>query len=187
MNADDVTKVADKPSEEIASVVASQGSGELELNSKITLSCATSDAKIMYKLNDGEYLEYKEPITITVLPATLKTYAILNGESSKEITYTYHEVFTGTYNTYFGQLHAHTNLSDGAGSVESAFEYASKVKNLDFLAVTDHSNSFEGSIMKLQSMIQQIMKNGQLVKPQPKILLIKKLLIMILLAPDQLF
>ncbi|WP_027089771.1 CehA/McbA family metallohydrolase [Thomasclavelia saccharogumia] len=145
LNADDVTKVADKPSEEIASVVASQGSGELELNSKITLSCATSDAKIMYKLNDGEYLEYKEPITITVLPATLKTYAILNGESSKEITYTYHEVFTGTYNTYFGQLHAHTNLSDGAGSVESAFEYASKVKNLDFLAVTDHSNSFEGS------------------------------------------
>ena len=49
------------------------------------------------------------------------------------------------YNVYFGQLHSHTNLSDGAGSVDQAFSHASNVANLDFLAVTDHSNSFESS------------------------------------------
>jgi hypothetical protein len=47
------------------------------------------------------------------------------------------------YNLYFGQLHSHTTLSDGAGSVTDAFAHASAVPNLDFLAVTDHSNSFE--------------------------------------------
>ena len=48
------------------------------------------------------------------------------------------------YGLYFGQLHAHTNLSDGTGTVEQAFEHAANVENLDFLALTDHSNSFEG-------------------------------------------
>jgi len=47
------------------------------------------------------------------------------------------------YNVYFGQLHSHTNLSDGAGSVDQAFSHASIAANLDFLAITDHSNSFE--------------------------------------------
>lgn len=47
------------------------------------------------------------------------------------------------YNLYFGLLHAHTNLSDGAGTVEEAFSHASKVEGLDFFAVTDHSNSFD--------------------------------------------
>ena len=47
------------------------------------------------------------------------------------------------YQLYFGQLHSHTNISDGAGTVEEAFTHASNVDNLDFLAVTDHSNSFD--------------------------------------------
>jgi len=51
----------------------------------------------------------------------------------------------GTYNVYFGQLHSHTTLSDGAGTVTQAFAHAASAANLDFLAVTDHSNSFESS------------------------------------------
>ena len=47
------------------------------------------------------------------------------------------------YSLYFGQLHAHTDLSDGTGSVEEAFAYASQVPGLDFFAVTDHSQSFD--------------------------------------------
>ena len=47
------------------------------------------------------------------------------------------------WNLYFGQLHAHTNISDGTGTVTEAFEYAYDVENLDFFAVTDHSNSFD--------------------------------------------
>ena len=59
-------------------------------------------------------------------------------------TFTYQAPVTlDGYQLYFGQLHAHTNISDGAGSVEEAFEHASQVDNLDFLAVTDHSNSFD--------------------------------------------
>lgn len=44
---------------------------------------------------------------------------------------------------YFGQLHAHTDISDGTGTVEEAFQYASQVEGLDFFAVTDHSESFD--------------------------------------------
>lgn len=46
---------------------------------------------------------------------------------------------------YFGQLHSHSDISDGAGTVEEAFAYAATVPNLDFFAVTDHSESISGS------------------------------------------
>lgn len=46
---------------------------------------------------------------------------------------------------YFGLLHAHTAVSDGSGSVEEAFSHAAQVEQLDFFAVTDHSNSFDNA------------------------------------------
>ncbi len=46
---------------------------------------------------------------------------------------------------YFGLLHAHTDLSDGLGTVEEAFACASDVENMDFFGVTDHSNSFDNA------------------------------------------
>ena len=49
------------------------------------------------------------------------------------------------WNLYFGLLHAHTNISDGLGTVEEAFLQASGVEGLDFFAVTDHSNSFDNA------------------------------------------
>lgn len=49
------------------------------------------------------------------------------------------------YFFYFGQLHSHTDISDGKGSAAEAFAYASNVEGLDFLAVTDHSNSFDNA------------------------------------------
>lgn len=62
----------------------------------------------------------------------------------KTLTYTW-SFYVGKleYNVYFGQIHAHTNLSDGAGEVEDAFKYAAKANNVDFLAITDHSNWLE--------------------------------------------
>lgn len=44
---------------------------------------------------------------------------------------------------YFGQLHAHTAVSDGRGSAEEAYQ-AAREAGLDFYAVTDHSSSFDG-------------------------------------------
>lgn len=50
------------------------------------------------------------------------------------------------YGLYFGQLHAHTNISDGSGTVEETFRFASTVPGLDFFAVTDHSESFDNDL-----------------------------------------
>lgn len=49
------------------------------------------------------------------------------------------------WNLYFGQLHAHTSLSDGLGTVTEAFEYAANVEGLDFFAVTDYSDSLDNA------------------------------------------
>lgn len=46
-------------------------------------------------------------------------------------------------NHYYGNLHSHTSYSDGIGTVDEAYEYARDKANVDFLAVTDHSNSFD--------------------------------------------
>ena len=51
----------------------------------------------------------------------------------------------GGWNFYFGQLHAHSDISDGIGSPEEAFAYARAAENLDFFALTDHSDSFDNS------------------------------------------
>ena len=44
---------------------------------------------------------------------------------------------------YFGQLHSHTNYSDGAGSLAEAYQHAMSANNVDYLIVTDHSNYFD--------------------------------------------
>lgn len=49
------------------------------------------------------------------------------------------------YGLYFGLLHAHTDSSDGIGTVEEAFSHAAQAEGLDFFAVTDHSNSFDNA------------------------------------------
>ena len=50
------------------------------------------------------------------------------------------------YQLYFGQLHSHTQYSDGAGSLESALSYVKNLPdsaNVQFVAFTDHSNYFD--------------------------------------------
>lgn len=47
-------------------------------------------------------------------------------------------------NVYFGNLHAHTEYSDGTGTPEEAFAYARNVAKLDFLAVTEHNHLLGG-------------------------------------------
>ena len=49
----------------------------------------------------------------------------------------------GEYNIYFGNLHSHTCLSDGTGTPEEAYDYARYTANLDFLAITEHSNLYD--------------------------------------------
>lgn len=49
------------------------------------------------------------------------------------------------FNFYFGQLHSHTNYSDGVGTPDQALEYAKNAEQIDFLAITDHSNYFDST------------------------------------------
>ena len=80
----------------------------------------------------------KVTVTVTVKRADEK-------ETSKTWSFTIGEA---TFQRYFGQLHSHTQYSDGAGSLESALDYVKnlpKSANVDFVAFTDHSNYFDKS------------------------------------------
>ena len=80
----------------------------------------------------------KVTVTVTVKRADEK-------ETSKTWSFTIGEA---TFQRYFGQLHSHTQYSDGAGSLESALAYIKALPdsaNVDFVAFTDHSNYFDKS------------------------------------------
>ncbi len=121
-------------------------------SAEITLSTATEGAVIYFATStDGvsftEFAPYTEAIVVNKGFAKLVVQAYAEKEGYKTtqvIEKTFTERSSNTYGIYFGQLHSHTNISDGSGSVEEAFAHASNVKGLDFLAVTDHSNSFDG-------------------------------------------
>lgn len=95
-------------------------------NGKVTYTpaAAMADGKVM--------------VTVTVKRADKK-------ETSKTWSFTIGEA---TFQRYFGQLHSHTQYSDGAGSLESALAYVKALPdnaNVDFVAFTDHSNYFDKS------------------------------------------
>ena len=80
----------------------------------------------------------KVTVTVTVKRAD-------NKETSKTWSFTIGEA---TFQRYFGQLHSHTQYSDGAGSLDSALAYVKALPdnaNVDFVAFTDHSNYFDKS------------------------------------------
>ena len=52
------------------------------------------------------------------------------------------------YQAYFGQLHSHTQYSDGSGTLDSALTHIKNLPasaNIQFVAFTDHSNYFDKS------------------------------------------
>ena len=78
----------------------------------------------------------KVTVAVTVTRADSKT-------TSKTWSFTIGEA---TFQRYFGQLHSHTQYSDGAGSLDSALAYVKALPdnaNVDFVAFTDHSNYFD--------------------------------------------
>ena len=143
-------------------VRATPASGaSVEAGDTIELTAAAG-AEIYYTTDGTDPTEnsthYESPITLGSgegqVPAptddkslVIKAISVATNEEGEEeigdvCTFTYQAPVTlDGYQLYFGQLHSHTNISDGAGTVEEAFTHASNVDNLDFLAVTDHSNS----------------------------------------------
>lgn len=126
---------------------------EGEDSKTVTLTCATEGAVIWYALDNAEeFTQYDPAAPISLQKGfgtkTIRAYATLEGFSDSPLasrTFTQRE--TERYQLYFGQLHSHTSYSDGAGTAQEAFSHAKGLNhdqwNLDFLAVTDHSNSFD--------------------------------------------
>ena len=153
---DDPKPEEPKPGEAVKTspkVIVSPEGGEIGAGEEITLTCEGESAKIYFAVSaDGVNYQPDMPYTAPICfekgfaAAYLKAYSKAEGCESGEVTQAvFTEKFTPDWNVYFGQLHAHTNLSDGTGSVEEAFDYASKVEDLDFFAVTDHSDSFDNA------------------------------------------
>lgn len=153
---DDPKPEEPKPGEAVKTspkVMVSPEGGEIGAGEEITLTCEGESAKIYFAVSaDGVNYQPDMPYTAPICfekgfaAAYLKAYSKAEGCEPGEVTQAvFTEKFTPDWNVYFGQLHAHTNLSDGTGSVEEAFDYASKVENLDFFAVTDHSDSFDNA------------------------------------------
>ena len=99
------------------------------------VNAAYANGKITYTpaaaMADG-----RVTVTVTVKRADKK-------ETSKTWSFTIGEA---TFQRYFGQLHSHTQYSDGAGSLDSALAYVKALPdnaNVDFVAFTDHSNYFD--------------------------------------------
>ena len=69
-----------------------------------------------------------------------------------------------TYQPYFGQLHSHTQYSDGSGTLDSALSYIRSLPdsaNVQFVAFTDHSNYFDS---KNAPNVEAALYNTSLVK-----------------------
>lgn len=101
------------------------------------VNAAYADGKVTYT-PAADMADGKVTVTVTVKRADKK-------ETSKTWSFTIGEA---TFQRYFGQLHSHTQYSDGAGSLDSALDYVKnlpEIANVDFVAFTDHSNYFDKS------------------------------------------
>lgn len=99
------------------------------------VNAAYANGKVTYT-PAADMADGKVTVTVTVKRADEK-------ETSKTWSFTIGEA---TFQRYFGQLHSHTQYSDGAGSLDSALAYVKALPdnaNVDFVAFTDHSNYFD--------------------------------------------
>lgn len=136
--------------------VSADKTGRVPAGTKLTLATATAGAQISYILTCRAGLPeeavqpdqtYSGPITLEkdMFPVKLQATARLAGYlESKQSSFNFTlDDGTNTEEVYFGQIHSHTNQSDGSGSLADAYTYARDVAKLDFFAVTDHSNYFD--------------------------------------------
>ena len=147
-----------EPEEASPDVTITPDGGSIPAGADITLTCEDKDAELYYALSaDGETFSDDTLYTGPIRPEAgfgtlyLRAYAHSQGCKPGAQTQAVFTEDTGTawefeWKPYFGQLHAHTVVSDGTGTVEEAFGCAANMENLDFFAVTDHSHCFEKSI-----------------------------------------
>ena len=139
----------------VANIVPSHVSGTLRPGTTVLMQTATVEAGIYYILTrnvgtDNETVLpealYIDGITIVagMFPVRISAVARASGfKDSEGLELEFAARQIGGEQIFFGQLHAHTIMSDGAGTPEWAFEEARDIAQLDFFVLSDHSNWFD--------------------------------------------
>lgn len=142
-----------------AMVVSKPGAGAIDSSKPIVLTCATPGSVIHYTLTTnvgnvngtetiGAPLDYAGPLTVAYEKYPIKISAsatTTNYRDSAPLVYAFTaKKPAGGEKNYYGQIHAHTaENSDGQGTLDEAYDYGKNHAKLDFMILTDHSNSFD--------------------------------------------
>ena len=123
--------------EQVASVVISPASGDVDFGSIVTLSCVTENSSIFYKVGEtSEYQKYTEDTKIEITTETvIFAYAICEGMLDSEIT-------QASYKLYQYTLNFDTNGGTSVESNEIYFDGATI--NLERFSTTKENMEFDG-------------------------------------------
>ncbi|MDO5301922.1 MAG: CehA/McbA family metallohydrolase [Tissierellia bacterium] len=108
-------------------------------NAKVTISLNGGKAQPMTLENGTASYRPESPLEDGLVEVLVK---VQDGDATNELSWKFY-VGERTVQHYRGQIHSHSNYSDGAGTPEDAVEYASMADAIDFFALTDHSNYFD--------------------------------------------
>lgn len=117
----------------------------------VTFANCGENPTVEMKLNDTAVTPVIEGNTATYTPAEdmedgkVTVYVKITRADGKfyETNWSF-TVGVATFQLYFGELHSHTaEYSDGTGTLEQALAHAKNAEQIDFLAVTDHSNYYD--------------------------------------------
>ena len=119
----------------------------------VALANAGDDVAVTMTVNDTAVTAAYEDGRVTYTPdadmadgrVDVKVTAKRADSKSAEYSWSF-TVGKTTYQLYFGQLHGHTQYSDGAGTLSAALDYIKNIPdsaNVQFVAFTDHSNYFD--------------------------------------------
>ena len=139
-----------------ANVVPDRVSGRVTAGTELTLTTATPNATIRFIFTERAGMpdelvrpvaDYTAPIVLGagMFPIHIEAWTTANGFIDGAVTELEFELrVRGGENIFFGQLHAHSWMSDChlQRTPESAFAEARDVAGLDFFALSDHSNWF---------------------------------------------
>lgn len=144
---------------QVADVAANPGSSAISAATPIILASATPNSTIVYSIYRNSYSAtdgtlvgtvdqtYKGPVTLdaSYFPVRIAARATLENYSDSNpstFVYTAKKAVGGEKN-YYGSFHAHTDNSDGQGTLAEADAYARDQGKFDFFILTDHSNSYD--------------------------------------------